>query len=370
MRGRQSLSTNYLFRDFDIFSLQLHQREHMDQEIANADAQMLLHGDVDELSQQFAEDFSLAAPEIIEGAVSLTVDEAQIDVTGDYRFGAFGPGPHFVSGIEASYFVPFSGDRQMFKCQPSTFSTGAPVAEVSNNELKVTFRHPDQDVAATKVEFDRALSLIKQHLDWLEENCRTFNAGLPAEASRAIASRRARLQRMNEGVQSLGVPIRRAALPAQIPQTRPARSRRSAKAASASMYDVALSFAGENRPYVEQVATHLKSAGVNVFYDAFEQPELWGRNLIDHLAEIYGHRSRYVVMFISKEYVEKAWTTHERQHAQERALLAREEFILPARFDDSPVPGMTGTVAFQDLRRISPRELADLIVAKLRRATP
>ena len=73
-------------------------------------------------------------------------------------------------------------------------------------------------------------------------------------------------------------------------------------------------------------------------------------------------------MFISREYVEKTWTTHERQHAQERALFAQEEYILPARFDDTDVPGMTKTVAFQDLRRTTPAQLVDLIIAKLRRS--
>jgi hypothetical protein len=72
-------------------------------------------------------------------------------------------------------------------------------------------------------------------------------------------------------------------------------------------------------------------------------------------------------MFISKEYVEKAWTTHERKHAQDRAFFAQEEYILPARFDDTPLPGMTTTVAFQDLRRINPGELVGLILAKLHR---
>ncbi len=64
----------------------------------------------------------------------------------------------------------------------------------------------------------------------------------------------------------------------------------------------------------------------------------------------------------------KAWTTHERKHAQDRALFAQEEYILPARFDDTPVPGMTTTVGFQDLRLMTPAELVTLILAKLRRA--
>lgn len=52
-------------------------------------------------------------------------------------------------------------------------------------------------------------------------------------------------------------------------------------------YDVALSFVGENREYVEEVATFLKSYGVKVFYDKFEQADLWGKNLYDHLSDLY-----------------------------------------------------------------------------------
>jgi hypothetical protein len=95
---------------------------------------------------------------------------------------------------------------------------------------------------------------------------------------------------------------------------------------------------------------------------------LWGKNLVDHLAGIYQKRSRYVAMFVSKEYVEKAWTTHERQHAQARALLAKEEYILPARFDDTEVPGMTSTVGYVDLRQTSAPELVQLILRKLGKA--
>jgi hypothetical protein len=51
------------------------------------------------LAKQFADQFSIDVPALIEGAISMTVDEARVNVTGDYRFGAFGPGPTFVDGI-------------------------------------------------------------------------------------------------------------------------------------------------------------------------------------------------------------------------------------------------------------------------------
>jgi hypothetical protein len=83
-----------------------------------------------------------------------------------------------------------------------------------------------------------------------------------------------------------------------------------ASAAAVSSYDVALSFAGEDRAYVDEVAKGLKAANVEVFYDDFEKAKLWGKNLIEHLADIYQHKSRYVVMFISQHYVSKASDQH------------------------------------------------------------
>lgn len=44
--------------------------------------------------------------------------------------------------------------------------------------------------------------------------------------------------------------------------------------ARAFAYDVALSFAGGNRDYVEKVASLLKNDEVRVFYDRFEQVDL------------------------------------------------------------------------------------------------
>src|SRR5689334_12046341 len=48
-------------------------------------------------------------------------------------------------------------------------------------------------------------------------------------------------------------------------------------------YDVALSFAGEQRPYVLRVAAALRRRGVRTFYDDYEKPEMWGKDLYEHL---------------------------------------------------------------------------------------
>ena len=75
-------------------------------------------------------------------------------------------------------------------------------------------------------------------------------------------------------------------------------------------FDVALSFAGEDREFVEQVAEHLKRNNIRVFYDRYEKLRLWGKDLADELDKIYRKDSKYVVMFISEHYAKKMWTDH------------------------------------------------------------
>ncbi|HEY0460527.1 MAG TPA: TIR domain-containing protein [Pyrinomonadaceae bacterium] len=130
-------------------------------------------------------------------------------------------------------------------------------------------------------------------------------------------------------------------------------------------YDVALSFAGEDRLYVERVAILLRENGIDVFYDNFNKADLWGRNLIDHLGKIYAERSRFIVMFISKHYAEKTWTNHERKFAQERAFKMGEDCILPVRFDDTEISGLPATIGYIDLQNTTEEELVELIVEKV-----
>ena len=130
-------------------------------------------------------------------------------------------------------------------------------------------------------------------------------------------------------------------------------------------FDVALSFAGEERDYVERVAKYLTEKGVKVFYDKYGEVDLWGKDLYVHLDEIYRKKARYCVMFLSKNYAKKVWTNHERESAQARAFEEKKEYILPARFDDTEIPGIRPTMGYIDLRKKSPEEFSDLIIAKL-----
>jgi len=130
-------------------------------------------------------------------------------------------------------------------------------------------------------------------------------------------------------------------------------------------YDVTVSFAGEDRPTVERLARLLRRNGVRVFYDAWEQADLWGKDMYQHLDAIYRYAARYCLIFVSEHYVKKAWTKHELKSAQARAFGENSEYILPIRLDDAELPGLPPTVAYLDARTTPLPEICRMFVSKL-----
>jgi len=132
-------------------------------------------------------------------------------------------------------------------------------------------------------------------------------------------------------------------------------------------YDVAISFAGENRDIARDLANRLKKKGVNVFFDEFEESDLWGKDLYEYLSKVYSEDARYCLMMISEHYAKKAWTSHERKNAQERAFKENEEYILPIRLDGTKIPGVRGTIGYLDLRHKNIENVVNATLKKLGR---
>jgi TIR domain len=130
-------------------------------------------------------------------------------------------------------------------------------------------------------------------------------------------------------------------------------------------YEVALSFAGEDRAYAEELARLLRDNGVKVFYDEFLKATLWGKDLYQHLQTIYQEKAEYCVVFVSRRYVKKNWTKHELRHAQSRSFISEREYILPLRLDDTVLPGLAPTIGYIDWRTSKPIQIAVLLLEKL-----
>jgi len=131
-------------------------------------------------------------------------------------------------------------------------------------------------------------------------------------------------------------------------------------------YDIAISFAGEDREVAEEIAEKLKVSGTRVFYDNYEKATLWGKDLYEHLNEVYKNKATYCLMVISENYKDKQWTNHERKAAQARAFSQNKEYILPLKLDDTEIPGLNETIGYVDFRKSSSEEVVNLLKDKLK----
>jgi TIR domain len=304
-------------------------------------------------------------------AATAAVEDVKVDVRHDpMRFVRDRSRPALVDGKRVSYQIPFKGDRNLWHTRPNQFTYNPPaVSRITASDIFLDFSVPGSDIATIRPRFEAEVAKIQDWIRLSTSDVDGFNQKLGPALTTAIASRRDDLRKVEAQIGSLGVPIRaRAAPPAIVKSPRPAPKQSRRRSPKATHYEVALSFAGENRAYVKRVAELLQARGTSVFYDEYETVDMWGRNLVDHLSDVYGNRARYVVMFASSHYASKAWPTLERQSAQARAIKDKNPLILPARFDDTDIPGLPATTAYVDLRSLSPEQLVELIVSKLERA--
>jgi hypothetical protein len=130
-------------------------------------------------------------------------------------------------------------------------------------------------------------------------------------------------------------------------------------------YDLAFSFAGEDRRIVESLATRLKQQNVSVFYDRDKQADIWGQNLQEYLTDVYLRRARFCVMFISHAYAQKMWTREERRAAMARAMKEKKAYILPIRLDATELEGLLPSVAYINFSDYKEEEIVSLILEKL-----
>jgi hypothetical protein len=127
-------------------------------------------------------------------------------------------------------------------------------------------------------------------------------------------------------------------------------------------YDLAISFSGEERYIARVIADRISESGFRVFFDEYEEYELWGTDLTYELPERYRQSNRVLALF-SESYVNKIWTTLERQTIILEMLKRRGTgYLLPLFLNDfrGPIPGLVGVTAYQTLSTTNPDDISRL----------
>lgn len=126
-------------------------------------------------------------------------------------------------------------------------------------------------------------------------------------------------------------------------------------------FDVAISFAGEERVIARDIAQGLRNSGFSVFFDEFETSTMWGSDLVQFLDVVYRKRARYCIAIISSSYKIKMWTRHELRSALARRLAEDKDYILPVRVDDTELDGLQPTTGYIRIQKAA--DVGNIITA-------
>lgn len=142
-----------------------------------------------------------------------------------------------------------------------------------------------------------------------------------------------------------------------------ARSEAKAVDITSHSFDVAFSFPGEVRAYVESIAAELEKAiGPNsYFYDNNYKAQLARPSLDTVLQDIYRNRSRLIVVFLCEKYQEKEWCGIEFRAIKEIIKERQHERVMFIKMDEGKVDGVFSTDGYIDGRTHSPEEVAEFI---------
>ena len=105
----------------------------------------------------------------------------------------------------------------------------------------------------------------------------------------------------------------------------------------ATEYDVAISFAGENRDLARFISEKLVELDVSVFYDEYFESNFLGKTWGKELRRIFADASRNVVCILDKHHLDKLWPTFERDCFKPRV---EDEAVIPIYLDDTVFPGI------------------------------
>ena len=135
----------------------------------------------------------------------------------------------------------------------------------------------------------------------------------------------------------------------------------------AERFAVALSFPGDSRPFVAELANELAKALTRerVFYDRFHEAELARPYLDSYLQRIYHSDSELVVVVRSGAYDESDWCGLEFKAIRALERRRRDGQIMFLRVGDDDVRGLFGKDGYVDVEDRPASEIAALILERL-----
>lgn len=117
------------------------------------------------------------------------------------------PGKRYPKTV-VRFHVPFSGERELFRCKPSTFIMRTEEVSIDNNELSFDVINWSNDAAQVKSAMESVMKYLREQNGHVTDEVKKFNDGLKAHVTAAVAAAKDKKGKNDDFMSSLGVPRR------------------------------------------------------------------------------------------------------------------------------------------------------------------
>ena len=207
------MSDELLFNKYEIFGVLQNQPVAVKKRIQEIPTATLLNASEHDLVQALIEEFGLNVPVIDDQGIYIAKSgETQVDVSRDPRRMIYDRSEAFyVPGNKTVIAVPFKGDPEFFKVQPSSYSLSPPRAMIGKGEILLTHVRTDQNAEAIKRGYLETVNSIKQYLRSLSESAEQFNGQLENLITSELKTRKGRLLADAGMTAAIGLPMKKRA---------------------------------------------------------------------------------------------------------------------------------------------------------------
>lgn len=128
-----------------------------------------------------------------------------------------------------------------------------------------------------------------------------------------------------------------------------------------TVYTIAVSYASEQRYYVEKFVNFFIEKNINIYYDRNEQAQMLGTLLHEKLQEIYTEDTYYRIIFLSKDYINKPITKMESEYILADNVYQKNKLYV-FKFDEAMLPGLNRNFVYSTIEEYpDPEDYANLI---------
>ena len=186
--------------------------------ISDMSAERLNGATDDELVEHFASEYRIEPLTILTNQAVAEHHETKVDVSHDtfHRCIPAASGPVLVKGDQITIRIPFTGEPELFKLKPTSFSLSSPPKGrlIHNGDLggtiamTLTLPSDTNDAGHFNTWIEQQLDILQRYATWIRNDLQRFNQQLQQTARKAVENRRQALEKQGSLLRKLAIPLK------------------------------------------------------------------------------------------------------------------------------------------------------------------